>query len=594
MSEACSECSLTPHLVGELSARGSMLRDAASAWLVKNQGVSSLRAQAAVDQAVTDGTVRAEGEELFAVAKANPVVIGVNPTRHEALICKNPLPPSRAESRRSPKGKLTAQQRSRLPSSAFADPKARAYPIHDVGHARAALPRISKAFKDGHVTKADHDRIRKRVVEALQGFGVAIQNPNTSQEHVDMAKKRRARRNPTAKSRLATKKPILRSRGRPARTGPSTTVVNVTAASPAPRKAAKRKAAPKKAAPRKAAPRKAAKRKTRVLRVPQGPIIMMQPRKAAKRKPATRKPSTRKAAPKKAASRKTRRHMSGVRVVTTTRPIYTKNPITGFKQVMLLGTAAAIGLGVAELADRFVATRANVEKYGTEEPFYGYAALMARHTRPDVTRLGVALGGSAVLGGLAYLTRKKHPMVTLALAGTSFGFGIKFLGNLIGGKLLPALLPLDNAKFSTAAPEMKGWVNRLFPENMTSFVNAADGSASTPLQLIGGAGVTAAAGQFGTKGLPPWRRQRADVGPVARRVGAGQAPQPTGVGCGCGECSECGDPRATDQHCECGSPKAQATGQSGLPSTGVTGANGRAPIRGFGQLRAILAQKGVR
>jgi len=39
--------------------------------------------------------------------------------------------------------RLTYQQRKRLPSSAFAIPSKRKYPIHDIAHARNALARVA-------------------------------------------------------------------------------------------------------------------------------------------------------------------------------------------------------------------------------------------------------------------------------------------------------------------------------------------------------------------------------------------------------------------------------------------------------------------
>ena len=43
-----------------------------------------------------------------------------------------------------PKGELTAQDRSVLPRGDFAIPEKRAYPIHDVEHAKSALARVSQ------------------------------------------------------------------------------------------------------------------------------------------------------------------------------------------------------------------------------------------------------------------------------------------------------------------------------------------------------------------------------------------------------------------------------------------------------------------
>ena len=56
--------------------------------------------------------------------------------------------------------KLTAAQRRNLPRSAFVFPKARAYPIHDEAHARAALSLAARA--GGHELQAVKAAVRKR------------------------------------------------------------------------------------------------------------------------------------------------------------------------------------------------------------------------------------------------------------------------------------------------------------------------------------------------------------------------------------------------------------------------------------------------
>lgn len=43
----------------------------------------------------------------------------------------------------APAGKLTADERKKLPTSSFAIPAKRAYPIHDENHARDALARVA-------------------------------------------------------------------------------------------------------------------------------------------------------------------------------------------------------------------------------------------------------------------------------------------------------------------------------------------------------------------------------------------------------------------------------------------------------------------
>ncbi len=54
--------------------------------------------------------------------------------------------------------RLTYQQRKRLPTSVFAIPERRAYPIHDRAHARNALARVSQ-----HGTPEEKRRVRMAV-----------------------------------------------------------------------------------------------------------------------------------------------------------------------------------------------------------------------------------------------------------------------------------------------------------------------------------------------------------------------------------------------------------------------------------------------
>jgi hypothetical protein len=54
--------------------------------------------------------------------------------------------------------KLTAAERAALPLSAFAIPEKRAYPIHNEGHARAALAMVAKFGTSSQV-----NRVRKAV-----------------------------------------------------------------------------------------------------------------------------------------------------------------------------------------------------------------------------------------------------------------------------------------------------------------------------------------------------------------------------------------------------------------------------------------------
>lgn len=55
--------------------------------------------------------------------------------------------------------KLTTKARNRIPSSAFALPGKRAYPIEDKAHARAAKSRASAAVNAGRMSKSTEAKI---------------------------------------------------------------------------------------------------------------------------------------------------------------------------------------------------------------------------------------------------------------------------------------------------------------------------------------------------------------------------------------------------------------------------------------------------
>lgn len=62
--------------------------------------------------------------------------------------------------------KLTSAQRKRLPSSAFAQPSKRAYPIQDASHARNALARASQ-----YASPAEKAMIRAKVMKRYPAMG---------------------------------------------------------------------------------------------------------------------------------------------------------------------------------------------------------------------------------------------------------------------------------------------------------------------------------------------------------------------------------------------------------------------------------------
>ena len=62
--------------------------------------------------------------------------------------------------------KLSAEQRKKLPSQAFAIPEKRAYPIHDRNHARDALAMVAK-----YGSPDEQKRVRSAVHARYPGMG---------------------------------------------------------------------------------------------------------------------------------------------------------------------------------------------------------------------------------------------------------------------------------------------------------------------------------------------------------------------------------------------------------------------------------------
>lgn len=64
--------------------------------------------------------------------------------------------------------KLTAARRKRIPSSAFAQPGKRKYPVHDRAHAANAKARATQAAKKGRISAATKKKIHARANRKLR------------------------------------------------------------------------------------------------------------------------------------------------------------------------------------------------------------------------------------------------------------------------------------------------------------------------------------------------------------------------------------------------------------------------------------------
>jgi hypothetical protein len=68
--------------------------------------------------------------------------------------------------------RLTTAQRNRLPSSSFAIPSERKYPINDAAHVRDAASRLEAQRNAGHISDSMYRSARARIARAERHFGV--------------------------------------------------------------------------------------------------------------------------------------------------------------------------------------------------------------------------------------------------------------------------------------------------------------------------------------------------------------------------------------------------------------------------------------
>jgi hypothetical protein len=68
---------------------------------------------------------------------------------------------------------LTGAMRARIPTSKFALPGERKYPIEDPSHARNAIARAAQQLNAGNLTQAQHDEIVSKAHRKLVGGAIA-------------------------------------------------------------------------------------------------------------------------------------------------------------------------------------------------------------------------------------------------------------------------------------------------------------------------------------------------------------------------------------------------------------------------------------
>lgn len=68
---------------------------------------------------------------------------------------------------------LTARARSAIPTSKFALPGVRKYPIEDASHARNAIARAAQQLNAGNLSQSQHDEIVSKAHRKLVGGAMA-------------------------------------------------------------------------------------------------------------------------------------------------------------------------------------------------------------------------------------------------------------------------------------------------------------------------------------------------------------------------------------------------------------------------------------
>lgn len=132
-----------------------------------------------------------------------------------------------------------------------------------------------------------------------------------------------------------------------------------------------------------------------------------------------------------------------------------------------------IGLVLAELADRVVATRAPSDSASGAKgahPWYGRDAVAAIQRRPDAMRLGVQAGGALAGIGGAYLAgRRGGTILPWLLGGTAVGFGANLAKQLLVWWVLPRVLKVKEGEESKPS-----WANRLAALEQVSLQDKID------------------------------------------------------------------------------------------------------------------------
>lgn len=228
--------------------------------------------------------------------------------------------------------------------------------------------------------------------------------------------------------------------------------------------------------------------------------------------------------------------------------------ISAVRAFGMAGLGVGLGLVVADMADRYVATR---KPTNGNNPWYGANAAAAQNRRPDAWRLGAQAAGGVVGVGLAYAVRGRMILPWL-VGGIAVGFFANLTKLLLNWYAMPMVFKVEKGDEATFA-------NRMYPLEQKTIQDAVDsifenwaqatGSAlnnnqlATPtvaaiIPLPTGPAYTLGRGAPRSNGVPQGKA-RAQSAEASGRVG-----QPVIVPTGrLGMCSSCGGNGGCWDHC---------------------------------------------
>lgn len=231
-------------------------------------------------------------------------------------------------------------------------------------------------------------------------------------------------------------------------------------------------------------------------------------------------------------------------------PIKT-NPLNTGVLTSLAVTGAGLGFGlvVADLVDRYVATRTppqTKDGQGGKHPWYGRNAALAYQRRPDAMRLGIQGAGAVASLALTGMTRKM-PVVPFLMAGTTLAFAGNLFSQLFRWWIMPKIFKVEKdgeeSLANRIAPLEQDKVQERVDELMDNYMSITDLAANqqeTP-------GIQSPLSISGQHVLSLGRGQREEgSSPLAEAGHVGSCAQCGGQG-GCYPACPGLDPNACDQ-----------------------------------------------